>query len=164
MIMLGLLLLSLHDYIVLSSGVWNNFLNHWKGLLFILSFPLYILLIPRMRREFYVFHLAESVYREKTIAYLRQERIGYSIDPSKLSIKSESDTTFYSYYNPQMRYAVWVIKTGSPELLKARRYLKLHLANENPVFVFSFQILSFFLIFSVLLLRIIMMITQRVSI
>lgn len=164
MVMLGLLLLSLQDYIVLSSGVWNNFFSHWKGLLFILSFPLYILLIPRMKREFYIFHISESVYREKTIAYLRQEKIVYSIDPSKLSIKAETDPTFYSYYNPQMRYAVWVVKTGSLELLKARQYLKVHLANENPSFAFTFQIFSFFLIFSILLLRIIMIIAQRVSV
>jgi hypothetical protein len=162
--MLGLLMLSLHDYIVLSSGSWNNVFSHWKGLLFILSFPLYVLLIPRMKSEFYIFHISESVYREKTIAYLRQEKIVYGIDPNKLIIKSENDNTFYSYYNPGMRYAVWVFKTDSQDLIKARNYLKCDLSNEKPGTGFSLQVLSFLLIFSILLLRITMILYQRVNI
>jgi hypothetical protein len=163
MVMLGLLILSLNDYIILSSGSWSNVFNHWKGLLFVLGFPLYLWLIPRMRREFYIFHISESLYREKTIAYLRQAKIVYTIDPGKLSIKSENDNTFFSYYNPTMRYSVWIFKTGSFDFIKARKQLKYELTQEKPASSFSWQVFSFILIFSILLLRMVMIIAQKVN-
>lgn len=163
MIMLGLLILSLNDYMVLSSGSWNNAFTHWRGFLFVLGFPLYLFLIPRIRREFYVFHVSESVFREKTIAYLRQAKIPYAIDPDKLSIRSESDNTFVSFYNPTMRYAVWVFNSCDLDLVNARKQLKYELSKEKPYTGFSWHVVSFFLIFSILLLRMTMMIVQKVN-
>ncbi len=39
-----------------------------------------------LRREVLYFSYSESLYREKTIAYLRQAHLVYTIDPGKLSL------------------------------------------------------------------------------
>ncbi len=150
MLMLGLLLLVYQDLLASKGFIPTNLMSSWKIWLFYLGTVFFISLIPKMTREFFIFHLSENNYRNLVIDFLKTAGLPYKINVAKGRIDSEDPQKIQSWYHSSMSYSVWYSTKGIKTLLMAKKYALQQIKRMEPYPQFSWY--GFFFLFISLLL------------
>ncbi len=153
-LMLGLLLLSLHDLTLLHESGWSFRPEYWRGWLFYVGSLFYLFLIPRMIKEFFVFHLSERDYRDLSLTFFKALNTDYTFDPEGYVFKTNQKDKIFIYYHFFMKFGVWCSDKLKPTFIDARYAVYRHIKMLQPLKVFSWQGLFFLIIALLLLIRI----------
>ncbi len=149
-LMLGLITLSLNDVILMQENGWSLQPEFWKGWLFYLGSVIYLFLIPRMIKEFFVFHISERDYRNLSVTFFNAMDEKYSFDPEGYTFKSEEKQGIWVFYHFSMKFGIWSSVQLKDAFLNARRVMTKHIKALPSYRAFSWQGL-FFLVISLLL-------------